>query len=189
MNEENIWNLVEHEAAKSPCEKRKVGCVIIDADGNVISTGYNFNTTQYECEDSAGFTLPDVMHAEVAAAMGILESAKRPLTAYVNHQPCNSCQDTLGSAGVKNVEVRETSERWDYTNAECDKAEDDYDAINPKHYSGLETYQAAAKNYDAYQGFLHLNAFKYIERMWHKENPAQDLKKSMWYLDKLKDTM
>jgi len=194
MIEENIWDLVEHEAAKSPCNKRKVGCIITDIDGEVVSNGYNFNQKQYECEDLEGNTLDDVMHAEIAAIMGLEGTEHRPLTAWVNHQPCDTCQEALSRAGVGRVEVRATAVKWpdeaptSSQNREK-SAEIKDDPINPKHYSGLEVYQAAAKNYDAYQGFLHLNAFKYIERMWHKENPAQDLKKSMWYLDKLKDTM
>lgn len=29
------------------------------------------------------------------------------------------------------------------------------------------------------------NALKYILRMWHKNNPVEDVKKAVWYLNKI----
>jgi len=194
---ENIWNAVEHEAAKSPCKKRHVGCVIIDMNMDIVAEGYNFNQTQYECEDEQGNTYDSVLHAELAAITMLTGNEIPPLTAYVNHLPCESCQAALKRAGVDRVEVRETSERWpnepegygEIDLKDVSEPAHKEDPINPSHYSDIKEYEFSAKNYDAYQGFLHLNAKKYIDRMFHKEKPKQDLEKAEWYLSKLKETL
>ena len=35
------------------------------------------------------------------------------------------------------------------------------------------------------QAFLHGQALKYLLRLWHKDNPLQDVQKSEWYLKRL----
>ena len=54
-------------AAKSLCHNRKVGAVIISKDNHVLGTGYNHNKNGGPCEDVAGATEADVVHAEIAA--------------------------------------------------------------------------------------------------------------------------
>ena len=175
--ENKIWDLVEHEAAKSPCKKRRVGAVLVD--GESIVTGYNHNPVEHDCEDGEA-THPDTVHAEIDMITKLPASYDGTgATLYVNHQPCDRCLTSLGVRNITDIRVSSTAEKWPGV----------VDPINPKHYSGLSTYKGAAKNQDAYEGFLHLNAFKYIERMWHKEKPKQDLEKAQWYLGKLKDEL
>ena len=63
------------------------------------------------------------------------------------------------------------------------------DKINPKHYqshpSGIECIDITE-----HMGFLDGNAIKYIWRAGLKGNKVQDLKKAIWYIEKLieKDT-
>lgn len=38
---------------------------------------------------------------------------------------------------------------------------------------------------DPITGMLHAKALKYLLRLWYKENPAQDAKKAVWYLQRL----
>lgn len=100
---DELMQLAFEQAAKSPAKKRKVGAVIsfLDFDGSVqAAVGYNYNPLQTACEDAAGNTLPDVVHAEVAA-MAYFEANRMSLgmdagllpRLRVTHQPCENCLD------------------------------------------------------------------------------------------------
>ena len=71
------------------------------------------------------------------------------------------------------------------------KHEFDSDAVNPAHYKTgrteaieviVDTVQHAPDPVDA---FLQGNTLKYLLRLWHKGNPAQDAAKAHWYLERL----
>jgi hypothetical protein len=65
------------------------------------------------------------------------------------------------------------------------------DPINPSHYryDSFEVIdvieEAVSRSPDPVLGYLQAQTLKYLLRTWNKENPAQDLKKSRWYLDRL----
>ena len=63
------------------------------------------------------------------------------------------------------------------------------DAINPSHYkhNGIETidYMKAVSTNDEFKGHLRLTAIKYISRLGKKDCPKQEIKKAIWYLNKL----
>lgn len=65
------------------------------------------------------------------------------------------------------------------------------DPINPNHYKSDKGFEAidvmreAAQSPEAFQAHLQCTALKYLYRMWRKENPLQDAKKSLWYLQAL----
>lgn len=63
------------------------------------------------------------------------------------------------------------------------------DAINPSHYkhNGIETidYMKAVSTEDEFKGHLRLTAIKYISRLGKKDCPKQEIKKAIWYLNKL----
>lgn len=63
------------------------------------------------------------------------------------------------------------------------------DAINPSHYkhSGIETidYMKAVSTEEEFKGHLRLTAIKYISRLGKKDCPKQEIKKAIWYLNKL----
>lgn len=106
--------LALQEAMKSPCNKRKVGAVIVDALGYIVSSGYNYNMVDGPCEDSNGKTLDSVIHAEVAAITNMkLLKAKRPLTIYVTHNPCINCLAELKRVGIENIVVVEQFMKFD----------------------------------------------------------------------------
>ena len=62
------------------------------------------------------------------------------------------------------------------------------DVVNkPPHYQGeVEAIDSikAAMSYEAFKGYLHGNAIKYLMR-WTKKNGVEDLRKAEWYLRKL----
>lgn len=96
-------------AQKSPCKKRKVGAVIVDPSGNVISTGYNYNSSLHadsnDCEDSQGVTYSTVVHAEISAIAYASLSSLGGCTMYVTHTPCKNCQEAIDEVGLKTIIV------------------------------------------------------------------------------------
>ena len=65
------------------------------------------------------------------------------------------------------------------------------DAINPDYYRNYRVEvidileDAVARAPDPIKGSLQYQVLKYLLRLWDKENPLQDAKKSRWYLDRL----
>lgn len=104
----DINKLVIEEAEKSFCQKRKVGAIIIDSNGDIISRGHNhlpYNISG-DCEDSDSVTLEHVIHAEIAA----IDNADKPLegcTIYVSHPPCANCAKAIEEAGLKTIIVED----------------------------------------------------------------------------------
>ena len=65
------------------------------------------------------------------------------------------------------------------------------DPVNPQHYRNYRIEvidileDAVARAPDAVKGSLQYQVLKYMLRLWDKENPLQDAKKSRWYLERL----
>lgn len=64
------------------------------------------------------------------------------------------------------------------------------DPVNaPAHYTvgGIETidFMKAKSTPEEFHGYLRLNCMKYLSRCNYKENELQDLKKALWYLQRL----
>jgi hypothetical protein len=65
------------------------------------------------------------------------------------------------------------------------------DPVNPQHYRNYRVEvidileDAVARAPDPIKGSLQYQVLKYMLRLWDKENPLQDAKKSRWYLDRL----
>ena len=112
--ESKIAKLVLEEAAKSPCEKRKVGAVIADNKGEVIAKGHNYNPNGLNCEDIHGNTYSSVIHAEIDA----IENAKslsitlEGYTIYISHTPCYNCKKAIEENGMT-YKVVEEFMKWD----------------------------------------------------------------------------
>lgn len=98
-------------AQESSCSKRKVGAVIVDTNGNIISAGHNHNAG-LPCEDDKGNTFNSTVHAEVAAIESI-PAGKRPKAIYVTHPPCENCQQAIKDAGIIHTIVIEKFMKFD----------------------------------------------------------------------------
>jgi hypothetical protein len=67
----------------------------------------------------------------------------------------------------------------------------DHDPINPDYYRKYRVEvidileDAVAQAPDPIKGSLQYQVLKYLLRIWNKENPLQDARKSRWYLDRL----
>lgn len=110
METKDIEQLALSVASKSLAKKRKVGAVIVDCNNNLLGTGFNFSRNGRACEDTNGNTLPDVIHAEVAAICS-METIRKdnilayPLTIFITHQPCENCQAAIKKANISNIVV------------------------------------------------------------------------------------
>jgi len=104
MGEKELEQEALKEAAKSLCKKRKVGAIIVDIDGNILSRGHNYNIApgEVECESPNGETLNSIIHAEVAA-IDVLSPALEDLanTIFVTHFPCENCQKEINKLGLQ----------------------------------------------------------------------------------------
>ncbi|MDO5725487.1 MAG: deaminase [Tissierellia bacterium] len=97
-------------AQRSTCDRAIVGCVIVNADNRIVSTGYNGSVTGNPHCDDVGHTMRDghciaTIHAEMNA---LLYCAKEGISVkdckcYVTHFPCLNCTKALIQAGIKEV--------------------------------------------------------------------------------------
>ncbi len=102
---EYFSDLAKLVSKRSPCERLKVGCVLIK-DNHIISSGYN------------GF-LPGAPHKSIvidnheqatvhAEQNCIADCARRGVntegsSVYITHYPCINCYKILVAAGIKNI--------------------------------------------------------------------------------------
>lgn len=98
---EQIYEMATAEAAKSKCQKRKVGAIIIDRFGKVLARGHNYHPDGLCCEDSDGYTRAEVIHAEVAAINNI-PADKRAIASkiYITHPPCENCKEAIAKLHI-----------------------------------------------------------------------------------------
>ena len=94
-------------AGKSTALDKQVGCIAIDANGNILGYGFNHCTDDDnpETEDENGKTKDTTLHAEDemlqrAAELGhTLDGA----TVFITHSPCLRCAGRLKRAKVRRI--------------------------------------------------------------------------------------
>ena len=96
MREKDVWKLVEIEADKTNCNKRKVGCIIYNAlTEKIVGRGHNFHKDMM-CDCSTAKT---AIHAEIQAIEDIdvtdINFDKDQCVAVINHRPCDNCSKEL----------------------------------------------------------------------------------------------
>lgn len=104
-------------ALRGTCARRKVGCVLVDEQYHVLSTGYN-GTPQGmpHCIDSpctghreqtgVGLDLCEAVHAEQNALLQCSD-VKRIYACYTTTFPCNHCLKLLMNTGCKKIYYHE----------------------------------------------------------------------------------
>jgi len=98
------------EAKRSPCQKRKVGAVVVSKTGLQYSTGHNYNPTGEACEVSPGITAKEVVHAEVSA---IKKADFKCWAIYATHQPCAACRKAIEEAGIEKIYIADGFMKFD----------------------------------------------------------------------------
>ena len=111
--QEYFKQMTECTALRSPCERLKVGCLLVN-DNRIIAQGYNgfLPGAPHESKVINGHEQSTV-HAEQNA---ITDCAKRGVSsnecdAYITHYPCVNCMKILCASGIKKIKYIE-----DYNN-------------------------------------------------------------------------
>lgn len=113
--------LAEHIASWSKDPSTKVGCIIVGADREIRSTGFNgFPRGIDDSEErltNREFKYPFICHAEENAIMHAarIGVSLKGCTAFVTWPPCTRCTRSLIQAGVREVVYPsglEIPERW-----------------------------------------------------------------------------
>jgi dCMP deaminase len=103
--EEYFMKTAQLASVRSPCERLKVGCVLVK-NNRLISMGYNGFLGGCEHKSIVRDNHEQAtIHAEINA---VTDAAKRGVSidgaeAYVTHYPCLNCFKALASSGVKKI--------------------------------------------------------------------------------------
>jgi dCMP deaminase len=98
---------------RGTCGRRKVGCVIVDAENRILSYGYNgVGKGAIHCTDSpcpgvnmksgSGLDVCEAVHAETNAIVNCTDLS-RAFTLYVTASPCNSCMKLLLNTDIDTI--------------------------------------------------------------------------------------
>ena len=103
--EQYFKELAALSAARSPCTRLKVGCLLVK-DNRIVSQGYNgfLSGCAHRSLVREGHEQATV-HAEQNA---VADCAKRGVncqgcTAYITHYPCLNCFKIMAAAGIKHI--------------------------------------------------------------------------------------
>ena len=112
--DEYFMNLAITVSERGTCDRAYVGCVIVNEDNRIVTTGYNGSIKGNPHCDEIGHTMRDghciaTIHAEMNA---LLYCAKEGISvngckAYVTHFPCLNCTKSLIQAGIKEIYYKE----------------------------------------------------------------------------------
>ena len=125
-------------ATRATCVRRQVGCVLVDARGRTLSTGYNGppsgepHCTEHPCLGAGaprgeGLDLCAAVHAEANALLTCYDIWAIKVC-YVTHSPCLGCVKLLRNTSCQRVVFREeyahddlAKARWlNYTNKDLE---------------------------------------------------------------------
>lgn len=118
---EYFMEITQLVAQRSTCDRAFVGCVLVNSDHRIVSTGYNGTASgNPHCID-VGHRMRDghciaTIHAEMNA---LLYCAKEGIPAkgsicYVTHFPCLNCTKALIQAGISAIYYHEAYRVDDY---------------------------------------------------------------------------
>ncbi|GMG97525.1 deoxycytidylate deaminase [Tepidimicrobium xylanilyticum] len=126
MNDRKPWNeyfmeIAEMVATRSTCDRAEVGCLIVNDDNRIVSTGYNGSISGNPHCNDVGHTMRDdhciaTIHAEMNA---LIYCAKEGISVkdcrvYVTHFPCLNCTKALIQAGIKKIYYKHSYRMDDY---------------------------------------------------------------------------
>jgi len=91
-----IYNLLSEVSNKGASDAKKVGAIILDKNGKVISTGYNINVDRKSID----------LHAEISAILNSDQDLEG-CTLVSSLSPCENCAKKIVEAGIKFVGFKE----------------------------------------------------------------------------------
>jgi dCMP deaminase len=100
-----FMNIAYIVASRSPDPDTQVGCVIVDKDRRIVSTGYNGTPPGYPHLEE-DWTRPNkykmVTHAEINALL-FSRTDLNNCSLYTTLQPCCDCIKAIAASGIKNI--------------------------------------------------------------------------------------
>ena len=120
------WNdyfmdLTEMVASRSTCDRAFVGCVLVNKDHRIVSTGYNGSVAGNPHCNDVGHTMRDghciaTIHAEMNALLYCAKEGipTKDTICYVTHFPCLNCTKALIQAGIREVVYKNAYRVDDY---------------------------------------------------------------------------
>lgn len=113
----DLQKLMMGFARSSDCQRKQVGCILLDTDGGFLAGGFNHGLSG--CGSICNFPLVKprfcgTIHAEVDAINNLLPGAK-PKAAFVTYSPCYNCVKALVDVGVEAIAFAEYSSYQDYS--------------------------------------------------------------------------
>lgn len=109
--DEYFLDIADVVATRSTCNKLAVGCVIVK-EKMIVSTGYNGSIHGQEHCIDVGCLLNEegrcirTIHAEQNAVIHARRDELQGATAYVTHEPCETCSKLLNQAGIIRIVFR-----------------------------------------------------------------------------------
>jgi len=108
-----LLRLAEVASLRGTCARRKVGCVLADKDGHILSLGYNGPASGLpHCTDQPcagvdqpsghGLDLCEAIHAEQNALLQC-HDVKEIVTAYTTVSPCVTCVKLLMNTSCQRI--------------------------------------------------------------------------------------
>lgn len=106
--DEYFIELTKIVAKRSPCLSRQVGCVLVDKNNIILSTGYNGPPRGQghciECirQKTNNIHLCRAIHAEQNALL-FCPDINKIEKAYITHSPCNTCMKLFLNTSCKEI--------------------------------------------------------------------------------------
>ena len=113
-------------SSRATCPRRRVGCVVVDSNNNIMSTGYNGvprkmpHCTDIPCggqndNSDTGYNSCQAVHAEQNALLQCADVNKIDKI-YITTAPCITCAKLIANTGCKQVFYSEPHRRLDGLN-------------------------------------------------------------------------
>lgn len=131
--EEYFMNIADLVSERSTCDRAYVGCVLVNNDHRIVSTGYNGSISGNPQCDEIGHTMRDghciaTIHAEMNALLSCAKHgiSTKDSTCFVTHFPCLNCTKALIQAGIKKIYYRQAYRMDEYALELLDKNNIEY---------------------------------------------------------------
>jgi len=114
--DEYFLGIARAVALRSHDEETQVGCVIVDPNHRIISTGYNGfppGCPDDELPKTRPHKYPFMVHAEMNAIASCRQDL-RGTTLYTLWSPCRECAKAIATAGVQRVVFSKKYEKDDF---------------------------------------------------------------------------
>lgn len=116
-----FMQITEIVASRSTCDRAFVGCILVNKDHRIVSTGYNGSVAGNPHCDDVGHTMRDghciaTIHAEMNALLYCAKEGipTKDTVCYVTHFPCLNCTKALIQAGIREVVYKNAYRVDDY---------------------------------------------------------------------------